>query len=119
MITIHLFRLCFYELIVILFFFSFFFYFFPCFRFSFFSSCLFLFFSPGNAKDWINQSIGINRRYSESQSEDGYARSFSSSQGDNFEGLSDLIFRKRSQSITGENPVKEEVKQTMVMGPIM
>ncbi|XP_053208935.1 uncharacterized protein LOC128392871 [Panonychus citri] len=66
----------------------------------------------GNAKDWINQSIVVNRRYSESQSEDGYARSFSSSQGDHFEGLGDLIFRKRSQSITGENPVKAEANNS-------
>lgn len=70
----------------------------------------------GNAKDWFG---GFNRRHSESQSEDGYARSLSSSSGDNFDGLSDLIFRKRSQSITGENPMKEGVKDSMVLGPII
>lgn len=68
----------------------------------------------GNAKDWIH---GINRRYSESGDGEMYARSYSS--GDNFEGMSDLLFRKRSQSITGENPIKEEVKVAMMPGPVL
>jgi len=67
----------------------------------------------GNAKTWIH---GFSNSYPD-RNDEMFARSYSS--GDNFDGLSDLMMRQRSKSITGENPVKDELKDVIIPGPIL